>query len=93
MKVDWTSNKKNQGISITESRFYMSENPIRQRSRVWYILPILFCIFGGFIAYFAIRRDDPSKAKNCLWLGIILFVSYVAYYVVFSLMIDMFEFS
>jgi len=71
----------------------MSENPIRQRSRIWYLLPIIFSIFGGVIAYFIIRQDDSSKAKNCLWLGIILFVSYVAYYVVFSLMIDMFEFS
>lgn len=71
----------------------MSEEPNRQRSRIWYILPICLSIVGGFIAYFAIRQDDPSKAKNCLWLGIILFVSYVAYYVVFSLMIEMFEFS
>lgn len=71
----------------------MSENPIRQRSRVWYLLPIIFSIFGGVIAYFVVRHGDPSKAKNCLWLGIILFASYAAYYVVFSLMIDMFEFS
>ncbi len=71
----------------------MSENPTRQRSIIWYILPIGFCIFGGVIAYFIIRQDDPSKAKNCFWLGIILFASYIAYYVVFSLMIDMFEFS
>jgi hypothetical protein len=24
------------------------------------------------IAYFIIKDDDPRKAKNCLWLGIIL---------------------
>ena len=71
----------------------MSENIARQRSKFWYILPIFLSIIGGVIAYFAIRQDDPSKAKNCLWLGIILFASYVAYYFVFSLMIDMFEFS
>ena len=70
----------------------MSEST-KQRSRFWYILPIVFNIFGGVIAYFVLRQDDPTKAKNCLWLGIILFSSYIAYYVVFSLMIDMFEFS
>ena len=29
-------------------------------------------MLGGIIAYFAIRRDDPKKAKNCLYLGLIL---------------------
>ena len=35
-------------------------------------MPILFSLIGGIIAYFAIRRDDPKKAKNCLYLGLIL---------------------
>jgi len=42
----------------------MSENPTRQRSIIWYILPIGICVFGGVMAYFIIRQDDPSKAKN-----------------------------
>ena len=42
------------------------------RSRAWYLVPIFFGLIGGIIAYFAIRRDDPQKAKNCLWVGIIL---------------------
>jgi len=42
------------------------------RSRWWYLVPIFFGLIGGIIAYFAIRRDDPQKAKNCLWVGIIL---------------------
>ena len=46
----------------------------RTRSRWWYLLPILFTIFGGIISFFAIRRDDPKKARNCLILGIILAV-------------------
>jgi len=46
----------------------------RTRSRWWYLLPILFTIFGGIISYFAIRHDDPKKARNCLILGIILAV-------------------
>lgn len=35
-------------------------------------MPIFFNIIGGVIAYFVLRDDDPRKAKNCLWLGIIL---------------------
>jgi hypothetical protein len=32
----------------------------------------MFNILGGIVAYFAIRDDDPKKAKSCLLLGIIL---------------------
>jgi 4-hydroxybenzoate polyprenyltransferase len=46
--------------------------PERPRSNWWYLIPILFSLIGGIIAYFAIRRDDPKKAKNCLYLGLIL---------------------
>ena len=48
--------------------------PERIRSRWWYLLPIFIGLIGGIIAYFAIRRDDPQKAKKCLWVGIILTV-------------------
>ena len=44
------------------------------RSPLWYELPILFSIIGGIIAYFAIRHDDPKKAKNCIILSIILII-------------------
>ena len=71
----------------------MSQNSSRKRSVFWYALPAIFCIFGGIIAYFILKQDDESKAKNCLLLGIILFVFYIGYYLVFSIMIDMFEFS
>tara|TARA_Y100000590_G_scaffold230414_1_gene259755 strand:+ start:156 stop:335 length:180 start_codon:yes stop_codon:yes gene_type:complete len=35
-------------------------------------VPILFGLVGGIIGYFALRKDDPKKAKNCLILGGIL---------------------
>ena len=47
--------------------------PEKQRSSWWYILPILFGIIGGIIAYFAIRKDDRQKAKKCLYIGLVLF--------------------
>ncbi len=46
--------------------------PERPRSNWWYLLPIFFSLIGGIIAYFAIRHNDPKKAKKCLYLGIIL---------------------
>ena len=39
---------------------------------MWFLLPIIFGLIGGVIAYIILRRDDPRKAKNCLYLGIIL---------------------
>ena len=44
-----------------------SEKP---RSNLWFLLPILFGVIGGIIAFFILRHDDPHKAKNCLYLGL-----------------------
>ena len=46
--------------------------PERPRSSWWYLVPIFLGLIGGIIAYFALRNDDRGKAKNCLFLGIIL---------------------
>jgi len=45
---------------------------IKSRSNGWYVLPIFLGWIGGIVAYFILRNDDPRKAKNCLYLGIIL---------------------
>jgi len=50
----------------------MSES--KRRSRAWYILPIIFHLLGGVISYYAVRKDDPVLAKNCLKIGAILLV-------------------
>jgi len=42
----------------------------RRRSNWWFLLPVVFTIAGGLVAYFAIRCDDAPKARNCLYLGI-----------------------
>jgi len=37
----------------------------RTRSNWWYLVPIIFDgIPGGVVAYFAIRYDEPRKAKK-----------------------------
>ena len=46
--------------------------PEKRRSNWWYLVPIFIGLIGGIIAYFALRRDDPQKAKKCLMVGIIL---------------------
>jgi len=48
--------------------------PEKNRSNWWFLLPIFFGLIGGIIAYFILRHDDPKKAKNCLYLGIVLAV-------------------
>ena len=55
---------------------------IRKKSSLWFLLPIFFNVIGGVIAYFIIKDDDPSKAKNCLWLGIILFAVPIAIFLI-----------
>ena len=45
---------------------------VKRRSSFWFLLPIVFNIIGGIIAFFVIREDDPKKARNCLFLGMIL---------------------
>ncbi len=46
----------------------------KKRSNAWFLLPIFLGIVGGIIAFFVLRQDDPAKAKNCLYLGIVLMV-------------------
>lgn len=48
------------------------ERADRPRSAMWFLLPICMGVLGGAIAYFAIRYDDPRKARNCLYLGLIM---------------------
>jgi len=49
-------------------------HPQKSRSNVWYLLPILVGMIGGIIAYLIIRKDDPHKAKNCIYIGIIMMI-------------------
>ena len=46
----------------------------KQKSNWWFLLPLFFGIIGGVIAYFVLRNNDPKKAKNCLYVGIIMVV-------------------
>ncbi len=41
-----------------------------KRSNFWYLLPIVFGIAGGLIAYLVLRKSDSKKARNCLIIGV-----------------------
>lgn len=47
----------------------------KKRSNWWFLLPILLGLIGGIIAFFVLKNDDLKKAKNCLYLGIVLFLT------------------
>ncbi|AFS80760.1 hypothetical protein NKOR_04360 [Candidatus Nitrosopumilus koreensis AR1] len=46
--------------------------PEKQRSNAWFLLPIFVGLIGGIIAFFILRKDDPRKARYCLYLGLIM---------------------
>ena len=48
--------------------------PERPRSNAWYLVPIFIGMIGGIIGYLAIRKDDPQKAKNCIYIGIVMMI-------------------
>ena len=56
--------------------------PERPRSNAWYLLPIFIGMIGGIIGYLAIRKDDPQKAKNCIYIGIVMMVIGVIFNVI-----------
>jgi len=48
--------------------------PEKSKSNAWFLLPIFFGIIGGIIAFFILRQDDPQKARNCVYLGIVFMI-------------------
>ena len=65
--------------------------PEKTRSNVWFLLPILFGIIGGIIAFFILRQDDPNKAKNCLYLGIVFMVIGIIFNIIIATSIPEFD--
>jgi RNA polymerase subunit RPABC4/transcription elongation factor Spt4 len=38
---------------------------------LWYLVPFLFGLLGGIIAYVGVKGDDRNMANNLLWFGIL----------------------
>jgi len=57
------------------------ENETKRASSWWYLVPILFSILGGIIAYSAIRKEDQVKADGCLCIGVLMLIVNVIIFV------------
>lgn len=59
----------------TLSQTIISDNqqysPPRKAGRIWYLLPLLFGLLGGIIAWAVIRKRNSKRARNILILGVI----------------------
>ena len=58
--------------------------PEKPRSNAWFLLPIFLGLIGGIIAYFVLRNDDSKKAKNCLYLGVVLMIIGIIFNIIIS---------
>jgi len=68
---NYCSNCGHENKSNAETTSPISSTIVHKKaSYLWYVLPIVFAIIGGVIAYFVLRKSDPKKARNCLLLGI-----------------------
>jgi uncharacterized Zn finger protein (UPF0148 family) len=43
-------------------------------SRIWYLVPVIFNLIGGLVAYFAIKPVDDQSARKMLAIGVLSFV-------------------
>jgi uncharacterized Zn finger protein (UPF0148 family) len=53
--------------------------PVRRKdeppfSKLWYLAPVVFNIFGGIVAYFAIKDLDDKSAKRMIAIGLLSFI-------------------
>jgi len=51
--------------------------PEKSRSNAWFLLPIIFGLIGGVIAYFVLRKDDSIKAKTCVCIAITIGLGFI----------------
>ena len=60
-------------ISVTSERiFKVTAQTPKIRSKWWFLLPIFLGVFGGIIAWVALKSYDEKLAKNCLSMGFVL---------------------
>ena len=56
----------------------------RPAGRIWYLLPLLFGIFGGIIAYAVIRNRNPRRARNIMILAVVLLIPHILLGIIFD---------
>ncbi|MGI0022964.1 MAG: hypothetical protein ACRD9Q_08905 [Nitrososphaeraceae archaeon] len=50
--------------------------------KLWYLIPIFMGVIGGLIMYLILKDQNEKMAKNGLYLGIILTVIIVVFYII-----------
>lgn len=65
--------------------------PEKTRSNAWFLLPILLGLIGGIIAFFILRQDDPRKARNCLYLGLVFMMIGIIFNIVIATSLPEFD--
>lgn len=65
--------------------------PEKTRSNAWFLLPIFFGMIGGIIAFFILRKDDPRKARNCLYLGLVFMMIGIIFNIVIATSLPEFD--
>lgn len=64
----------------------------RHRSDWWYLVPIVFGLFGGIIGYVIFERDNPEAAGYLFWVGVISsLLSFLVLYLYWSWIISLFR--
>ncbi len=53
--------------------------PLRRKdealfSKIWYLLPVIFNLLGGIVAYYSLKKLDSNAARNMLLIGLISLV-------------------
>lgn len=61
---------------VSPQRTMRKRRVSKKSADYWYLLPIFLHIIGGIIAYFILRNPDRRKARNCLFIGTIIFIFY-----------------
>jgi hypothetical protein len=56
---------------MTDEEYYYN---YRNASDAWYLLPVFLGLLGGFIMWLALRDEDPRKAREGLYVGIVFFI-------------------
>ncbi len=44
----------------------------KPKSDLWFLLPIFVGLLGGVVAFLILRKDNPEKAKNAIYLALVL---------------------
>jgi hypothetical protein len=76
-----SSNSSKRNEILTPTLTSQTEPSVPQEkakpTAMWFLVPLFFGIFGGIVAYVAVKDDDKQMAESLLGLGIVVTVTVV----------------